>query len=38
RRLDGETLRPLHAPDAAARAAGWLEDLTDELWAGAPAA
>lgn len=38
RRLDGETLRPLHAPDAAARAAGWLEGLTDELWAGGPAA
>jgi predicted glycosyltransferase len=37
RRLDGETLRPLHAPEAAARAAGWLEGLTDELWAGAPA-
>ena len=36
RRLDGAPLRPLHAPDAAARAAGWLEGLTDALWAGAP--
>jgi UDP:flavonoid glycosyltransferase YjiC (YdhE family) len=36
RSLDGETLRSLHAPDAANRAAGWLESLTDDLWAGAP--
>jgi len=35
RALDGETLRTLYAPDAAARAAGWLEGLTDELWRGA---
>jgi hypothetical protein len=35
RRLDTDAIRPLYAPDAAARAAGWLEGLTDELWAGA---
>jgi predicted glycosyltransferase len=34
RALDGEALRSLYAPEAAARAAGWLEGLTDELWAG----
>ena len=32
RALDGATLRGLYAPDAAARAAGWLEGLTDALW------
>ncbi|SFM47131.1 glycosyltransferase [Methylobacterium pseudosasicola] len=35
RMLDGAELRGLYAPDAAARAAGWLEGLTDELWQGA---
>ncbi|MGU3282413.1 glycosyltransferase [Methylobacterium mesophilicum] len=35
RALDGSDLRGLYAPDAAARAAGWLEGLTDELWQGA---
>jgi UDP-N-acetylglucosamine--N-acetylmuramyl-(pentapeptide) pyrophosphoryl-undecaprenol N-acetylglucosamine transferase len=35
RALDGERLRDLYAPDAAARAAGWLEGLCDALWAGA---
>ncbi|RIY02852.1 glycosyl transferase [Aureimonas flava] len=35
RALDGETIRTLHAPEAARRAAGWLEGLTDELWEGA---
>ncbi len=35
RGLDGTVLRGLYAPDAAARAAGWLEGLTDELWQGA---
>ncbi len=35
RGLDGGILRSLYAPDAAARAAGWLEGLTDELWQGA---
>lgn len=35
RALDGERLRELHDPDAAARAANWLEALTDELWARA---
>ena len=38
RDLDGARLRALHDPDAAARAAGWLEALTDELWAGAETA
>ncbi len=37
RALDGTVLHGLWAPDAAARAAGWLEGLTDELWAGAAA-
>lgn len=37
RGLDGGVLRGLYAPDAAARAAGWLEGLTDELWLDAPA-
>jgi len=37
RTLDGAELRGLYAPDAAARAAGWLEGLTDELWQGAEA-
>ena len=37
RALDGARLAALYAPDAAARAAGWLEGLTDTLWAGAPA-
>ncbi|MEE7505745.1 glycosyltransferase [Methylobacterium sp. C33D] len=32
RALDGTALRGLYAPDAAARAAGWLEGLTDALW------
>jgi len=32
RTLDGSALRSLYAPDAAGRAAGWLEDLTDGLW------
>ncbi len=35
RNLDGVTLRGLYAPDAATRAAAWLEGLTDELWQGA---
>ena len=35
RTLDGAALASLYAPDAAARAAGWLEGLTAELWAGA---
>ncbi len=30
-----DRLRSLYAPEAAARAAGWLEGLTDELWRGA---
>ncbi len=38
RGLDGGILRSLYAPDAAARAAGWLEGLTDELWQGQPTA
>lgn len=38
RALDGERLRSLYAPDAASRAANWLETLADELWAGADAA
>ncbi|CAO4181153.1 Glycosyl transferase family 28 C-terminal domain-containing protein [Methylorubrum populi] len=38
RNLDGAVLRGLYAPDAALRAAGWLEGLTDELWQGQPAA
>ncbi|MCJ2115302.1 glycosyl transferase [Methylobacterium sp. J-001] len=37
RTLDGAELRGLYALDAAARAAGWLEGLTDELWQGAEA-
>ena len=37
RALDTAPLRSLYAPDAAARAAGWLEGLTDELWHGATA-
>jgi len=37
RSLDGTALRSLYAPDAAARAAGWLEGLTDALWDCAPA-
>ncbi|GJE13493.1 MULTISPECIES: glycosyltransferase [Methylobacterium] len=32
RALDGTALRSLYAPDAAARAAGWLEGLVDALW------
>ncbi|TXN72672.1 glycosyltransferase [Methylobacterium sp. WL6] len=35
RTLDPAPLRSLYAPDAAARAAGWLEGLADELWSGA---
>ncbi|MCJ2142844.1 glycosyltransferase [Methylobacterium sp. E-066] len=35
RALDGAALRDLYAPDAARRAAGWLEGLTDALWQGA---
>jgi len=38
RGLDGAALRGLYAPDAAARAASWLEGLTDALWDGAEAA
>ncbi|MFD2236900.1 glycosyltransferase [Aureimonas populi] len=38
RALDDGAIRTLHAPDAAPRAARWLEALTDELWAGAAAA
>ncbi|MDV2985435.1 UNVERIFIED_CONTAM: glycosyltransferase [Methylobacteriaceae bacterium AG10] len=38
RSLDGSVLRSLYAPDAARRAASWLEGLTDELWQGRPAA
>ncbi|MCJ2133028.1 glycosyl transferase [Methylobacterium sp. J-026] len=34
RALDGTALRSLYAPDAAARAADWLEGLTDTLWSG----
>lgn len=37
RALDGAALRDLYAPDAAARAAGWLEGLTDALWDRGPA-
>jgi predicted glycosyltransferase len=38
RALDTARLADLYAPDAAARAAGWLEGLTDDLWAeGTPA-
>jgi UDP-N-acetylglucosamine--N-acetylmuramyl-(pentapeptide) pyrophosphoryl-undecaprenol N-acetylglucosamine transferase len=37
RGLDGAALRDLYAPDAAARAAGWLEGLTDALWDLRPA-
>ena len=33
RALSPETLSSLYAPDAASRAASWIEDLTDELWA-----
>lgn len=35
RALDGSVLHGLYAPDAAFRAAGWLEGLTDDLWQGA---
>ncbi|TXN40755.1 glycosyl transferase [Methylobacterium sp. WL30] len=35
RTLDPAPLGSLYAPDAAARAAGWLEGLADELWSGA---
>lgn len=35
RALDGSVLHGLFAPDAAFRAAGWLEGLTDDLWQGA---
>lgn len=35
RTLDVANLRSLYAPDAAGRAAAWLEGLTDELWEGA---
>jgi predicted glycosyltransferase len=35
RALETGRLADLYAPDAAARAAGWLEDLTDSLWAPA---
>ena len=35
RALDGARLAELYAPDAAGRAAGWLEGLTDALWADA---
>ncbi|MFX9722018.1 hypothetical protein ABTO99_18470, partial [Acinetobacter baumannii] len=38
RALDGTALRGLYAPEAAARAAGWLEGLTDALWYLGPAA
>ncbi len=38
RALDGEAIGGLYAPDAAARGATWLEELTDELWAGSSAA
>ncbi len=38
RALDGTALRSLYAPDAASRAAGWLEGLTDELWSHPAAA
>ncbi len=38
RGLDGTALRGLYAPDAAARAASWLEGLTDALWDGAEVA
>ncbi|MGU3663522.1 glycosyltransferase [Methylobacterium sp. A49B] len=37
RALDVTALRGLYAPDAAARAAGWLEGLTDTLWDLGPA-
>ncbi|MFB0493144.1 UDP-N-acetylglucosamine--N-acetylmuramyl-(pentapeptide) pyrophosphoryl-undecaprenol N-acetylglucosamine transferase [Methylobacterium sp. OAE515] len=37
RALDGTALRGLYAPEAAARAAGWLEELTDALWDLGPA-
>ncbi|WP_062229322.1 glycosyltransferase [Aureimonas frigidaquae] len=35
RALDPSVLQSLHAPDAASRAAAWLEDLTQTLWRGA---
>jgi predicted glycosyltransferase len=38
RSLDPEAIRPLFSPDAAARAAGWLEGLADDLWTPAPTA
>lgn len=38
RALDGAALRSLYAPDAASRAASWLEGLTDELWSHPAAA
>lgn len=38
RALDGAALRGLYAPDAASRAAAWLEGLTDELWSHPAAA
>jgi UDP-N-acetylglucosamine--N-acetylmuramyl-(pentapeptide) pyrophosphoryl-undecaprenol N-acetylglucosamine transferase len=38
RALDGEIVRTLYAPDAAARGAAWLEALADELWEGASVA
>lgn len=36
RALDGSVLASLHAPDAAARGARWLETLSDALWNAAP--
>ncbi|KQT87433.1 glycosyltransferase [Aurantimonas sp. Leaf443] len=37
RALPVETLQSLYDPQAATKAARWLEGLTDELWEGAPA-
>ncbi len=38
RALNADAIRSLYAPDAARRAAGWLEGLADELWEGASVA
>ena len=37
RRLDQARLTPLYDPDAAKKAARWMEGLTDELWENQPA-
>jgi hypothetical protein len=35
RALDTQAIASLYDPDAARKAAGWLEGLCDELWTGA---